>query len=105
MEAPESMPSVHEALLNLSLLLRRHRTVAYRPIFLGQQAESVTFREQVVPIFISTTSHLSVKLTEQFDVFAKIKINSKGPHGRWAYFQEPPFLILGGVTYKFDFQY
>jgi hypothetical protein len=81
------------------------RTVAYRPIFLGQQAESVTFREQVVPIFISTTSHLSVKLTEQFDVFAKIKINSKGPHGRWAYFQEPPFLILGGVTYKFDFQY
>ena len=81
------------------------RTVAYRPIFLGQQAESVTFREQVVPIFISTTSHLSVKLTEQFDVFAKIKINSKGPHGRWAYFQEPPFLISGGVTYKFDFQY
>jgi len=81
------------------------RAVAYRPIFLGQQAESVTFREQVVPIFISTTSHLSVKLTEQFDVFAKIKINSKGPHGRWAYFQEPPFLILGGVTYKFDFQY
>ena len=81
------------------------RTVAYRPIFLGQQAESVMFREQVVPIFISTTSHLSVKLTEQFDVFAKIKINSKGPHGRWAYFQEPPFLISGGVTYKFDFQY
>ena len=81
------------------------RAVAYRPIFLGQQAESVTFREQVVPIFISTTSHLSVKLTEQFDVFAKIKINSKGPHGRWAYFQEPPFLISGGVTYKFDFQY
>ena len=81
------------------------RAVAYRPIFLGQQAESVTFREQVVPIFISTTSHLSVKLTEQFDVFAKIKINSKGPHGRWAYFQEPSFLILGGVTYKFDFPY
>ena len=81
------------------------RTVAYRPIFIGQQLESVMFREQVVPIFISTTSHLSVKLTEQFDVFAKIKINSKGPHGRWAYFQEPPFLILGGVTYKFDFQY
>ena len=53
------------------------RTIAYRPIFLGQQAESVTFQEQVAPIFISTTSHLSVKLTEQFDVFAKIKTNSK----------------------------
>ena len=82
-----------------------NRTIAYRPIFLGQQAESVTFQEQLAPIFISTTSHLSVKLTEQFDVFAKIKTNSKGPYGRWAYFQEPPFLILGGVTYKFDFPY
>ena len=82
-----------------------NRTIAYRPIFLGQQAESVTFQEQLAPIFISTTSHLSVKLTEQFDVFTKIKTNSKGPYGRWAYFQEPPFLIMGGVTYKFDFQY
>ena len=81
------------------------RTIAYRPIFLGQQTASVTFRKQVAPIFVSTTSHLSVKLTEQFDVFTKIKINSKGLYGRWAYFQEPPFLILGGVTYKFDFQY
>ncbi|MDC0001635.1 hypothetical protein OAD81_05245, partial [Flavobacteriaceae bacterium] len=44
-----------------------NRTIAYRPIFLGQQAESVTFQEQLAPIFISTTSHLSVKLTEQFD--------------------------------------
>ena len=81
------------------------RTIAYRPIFLGQQTASVAFRKQVAPIFVSTTSHLSVKLTEQFDVFTKIKINSKGLYGRWAYFQEPPFLILGGVTYKFDFQY
>ena len=33
------------------------------------------------------------------------RFNSNGIHGRWSYYPEPPFLILGGITYKFDFQY
>ena len=44
-------------------------------------------------------------ITKQFDIFFKGRFNSKGIHGRWSYYPEPPLLILGGITYKFDFQY
>lgn len=82
-----------------------NRTVAFRPIFIDQSAAKVQFIQQTLPIFISTTSHITVKIFEQFDFFVKAKINSKGPNGRWAFFKEPPLLFLLGATYKYDFQY
>ena len=81
------------------------RIAAYRPIFLNQQVDNVQFQEENVPLFVSTTSHVAYKLSDQFDVFVKLKLNSVGPHGRWLYYNEPSFLLLAGVTYKFDFQY
>lgn len=81
------------------------RIAAYRPIFLNQQVDNVQFQEENVPLFVSTTSHVAYKLSDQFDVFVKLKLNSVGSHGRWLYYNEPSFLLLAGVTYKFDFQY
>ena len=81
------------------------RTAAYRPIFLTQASENVPYQEENLPLFINTTSHIAYKLSDQFDVFVKLKLNSEGVHGRWAYYNEPSFLLLAGVTYKFDFQY
>ena len=81
------------------------RTVAFRPIFLNQEVENVEYQEEKIPLFVSTTSHITFKLSEQFDVFAKLRLNSEGIHGRWSYYSEPSFLFLAGVTYKFDFQY
>ena len=45
------------------------------------------------------------KIADQFDVFIKGRYSTQGIHGRWAFYPEPPFLLLTGVTYKFDFQY
>lgn len=81
------------------------RTASYRPIFLNQLPENVRFEEENIPLFISTSSHITYKISEQFDVFIKLKLNSEGVHGRWSYFKEPSSLILAGLTYKFDFQY
>ncbi|MDG1912372.1 MAG: hypothetical protein P8I42_06060 [Flavobacteriaceae bacterium] len=81
------------------------RIAAYRPIFLTQASENVTYQDESLPMFISSTSHITYKLSNQFDVFVKLKLNSEGVHGRWAYYNEPSFLLLAGVTYKFDFQY
>lgn len=81
------------------------RTVAFRPIFLNQEVENVQYQEEKIPLFVTTTSHITFKLSEQFDVFAKLRLNSEGIHGRWSYYSEPSFLFLAGVTYKFDFQY
>ena len=81
------------------------RIAAYRPIFIDQELNNVQIISENLPLFISTTAHLTYKLTTQFDVFVKVKLNSQEKHGRWAYYPEPPLLFLGGITYKFDFQY
>ena len=82
------------------------RSAAVRPIFLDQDLSSdLLINEQILPIFIRSSAHITYKLTKQFDLFFKGRFNSKGIHGRWSYYPEPPFLILGGITYKFDFQY
>ena len=82
------------------------RSAAVRPIFLDQDLSSdLLINEQILPIFIRSSAHITYKLTKQFDLFLKGRFNSKGIHGRWSYYPEPPFLILGGITYKFDFQY
>ena len=82
------------------------RSAAVRPIFLDQELSSdLLIYEEILPIFIRSSAHITYKLTKQFDLFFKGRFNSKGIHGRWSYYPEPPFLILGGITYKFDFQY
>ena len=82
------------------------RSAAVRPIFLDQELSSdLLINEEILPIFIRSSAHITYKLTKQFDLFFKGRFNSKGIHGRWSYYPEPPFLILGGITYKFDFQY
>ena len=82
------------------------RKAAFRPIFIDQDLNSAqTPLPENIPVFISTTAHLTYKLTDQFDAFAKVKMNSQETHGRWAYYPEPQLLLLGGIVYKFDFQY
>lgn len=82
------------------------RKAAFRTIFIDQDLNSAqTPLPENIPIFISTTAHLTYKLTDQFDAFAKVKMNSQETHGRWAYYPEPQLLLLGGIVYKFDFQY
>lgn len=82
------------------------RKAAFRPIFIDQDLNSAqTPLPENIPLFISTTAHLTYKLTDQFDAFAKVKMNSQETHGRWAYYPEPQLLLLGGIVYKFDFQY
>jgi hypothetical protein len=82
------------------------RKAAFRPIFIDQDLNSTqTPLPENIPLFISTTAHLTYKLTDQFDAFAKVKMNSQETHGRWAYYPEPQLLLLGGIVYKFDFQY
>lgn len=82
------------------------RKAAFRPVFINQDLNSAqTPLPENIPLFISTTAHLTYKLTDQFDAFAKVKMNSQETHGRWAYYPEPQLLLLGGIVYKFDFQY
>ena len=81
------------------------RKAAFRPIFIDQDLNSAQTLSENIPLFISTTAHLTYKLTDQFDAFAKVKMNSQETHGRWAYYPEPQLLLLGGIVYKFDFQY
>jgi len=81
------------------------RLVAFRPIFIGQEIEEAQYQQEKIPNFITTTTHLTYKLSQQFDVFLKTKLNSSGIHGEWAYYNQPPLLMLAGITYKFDFQY
>jgi hypothetical protein len=81
------------------------RKAAFRPIFIDQKLETVQFQEERLPMFITTHFHLTYKLSDQFDLFIKTKINSNGTHGQWYFFKEPPFIGLAGVTYKFDFRY
>ena len=82
------------------------RKAAFRTIFIDQDLNSAqTPLPENIPLFISTTAHLTYKLTDQFDAFAKVKMNSQETHGRWAYYPEPQLLLLGGIVYKFDFQY
>ncbi len=82
------------------------RSAALRIIFLEQDlTNDLLINEETLPIFIRSSAHITYKMSEQFDIFFKGKFNSKGIHGRWAYYPEPPLLILGGITYKFDFQY
>ena len=81
------------------------RKAALRPIFLKQDINSAQITSENLPIFITTTAHITYKIADQFDLFIKGRYNTQGIHGRWAFYPEPPFLLLTGVTYKFDFQY
>ena len=82
------------------------RSASLRPIFLEQDlSNDLIINEEILPIFIRSSAHITYKLTKQFDIFFKGRFNSKGIHGRWSYYPEPSILILGGITYKFDFQY
>ena len=84
------------------------RDSSSRPIFFEQSlvdAQAIPPDVDTLPLFFRTSTHISFKITEQFDLFIKARFNSSGIHGRWAYYPEAPLLILGGLTYKFDFQY
>ena len=84
------------------------RDSSSRPIFFEQSlvdAQAIPPDVETLPLFFRTSTHISFKITEQFDLFIKARFNSSGIHGRWAYYPEAPLLILGGLTYKFDFQY
>ncbi|MBF11952.1 MAG: hypothetical protein CMC63_07115, partial [Flavobacteriaceae bacterium] len=81
-------------------------TASKRPIFLEQNL--INSSEPVpesLSIFIRNSIQLNYKISDQFDIILKGRFNTNGIHGRWAYYPEPPLLLLGGVTYKFDFQY
>ena len=81
------------------------RKAAVRTIFLEQDLTNAQISVENLPLFIRSTAHVTYKISEQFDVFVKGRFNTKGMHGRWAFYPEPPLLLLGGMTYKFDFQY
>ncbi len=81
------------------------RSSAFRPLFVNQQLDNVPLVENKLPLFAQSNFHISYKLINQFDVFIKSKIASKGLNGRWAYYPEPSFLLLGGILYKLDLQY
>ena len=83
------------------------RDSSSRPIFFEQSladAQAIPAVIETLPLFFRTSTHISFKITEQFDLFLKARFNSSGIHGRWAYYPEAPLLFLGGLTYKFDFQ-
>ena len=81
------------------------RKAAVRNIFLEQDLTNAQISVENLPLFIRSTAHVTYKISEQFDFFVKGRFNTKGMHGRWAFYPEPPLLLLGGMTYKFDFQY
>ena len=84
------------------------RDSSLRPIFFEQSladAQAIPPDIETLPLFFRTSTHISFKITKQFDLFIKARFNSSGIHGRWAYYPEAPLLVLGGLTYKFDFQY
>ena len=58
-----------------------------------------------LPLFLRSTFHLTVNLNDQFDAFIKGRFSNSDIHGQWGFYQEPSLIILGGITYKFDFQY
>ena len=79
---------------------------ALEHIILQDQAnQSIYPKEISLPLFLRSSAHLTIKLNEQFDAFVKGRFSNSDIHGQWGYFQEPSLLLLGGVTYKFDFQY
>ena len=84
------------------------RDSSSRPIFFEQSlidAQAIPPDVETLPLFFRTSTHISFKITEQIDLFIKARFNSSGIHGRWAFYPEAPLLVLGGLTYKFDFQY
>lgn len=79
---------------------------ALEHIILQDQANQRIYPEEIsLPLFLRSSAHLTIKLNEQFDAFVKGRFSNSDIHGQWGYFQEPSLLLLGGVTYKFDFQY
>ena len=79
---------------------------ALEHIILQDQANQSIYPEEIsLPLFLRSSAHLTIKLNEQFDAFVKGRFSNSDIHGQWGYFQEPSLLLLGGVTYKFDFQY
>ena len=92
-------------LLSLNGNFLGDRKAALRPIFLKQDLNKAQIIEENLSFFISTSAHITYKITDQFDIFLKGRFNTQGEHGRWAYYPEPPLLLIAGVTYKFDFQY
>lgn len=74
-------------------------------ILLDQASESLYPEEFTLPLFFRSTAHLTVKLNNQFDAFVKGRFSNSDVHGQWGFYQEPALMILGGITYKFDFQY
>ncbi len=102
----ESQIKLKERLLfSLNGNLWGDRKVAFRPIFLNQDLNSAQIISENLPFFIRTTAHLTYKITDQFDLFIKGRLNTQGIHGRWAYYPEPALLLIAGITYKFDFKY
>jgi hypothetical protein len=92
-------------LFSLNGNLLGDRKAGLRPIFLKQDINNSQITSENLPVFITTSAHITYKIADQFDVFIKGRFNTQGIHGRWAFYPEPPFLLLTGVTYKFDFQY
>ena len=70
--------------------------------FFGSNIEPEKF---TLPLFFRSTAHLTIKLNDQFDTFIKGRFSNSEIHGQWGFYEEPSLLLLGGITYKFDFQY
>jgi hypothetical protein len=70
--------------------------------FIGSNIEPEKF---TLPLFFRSTAHLTIKLNDQFDTFIKGRFSNSKIHGQWGFYEEPSLLLLGGITYKFDFQY
>jgi hypothetical protein len=82
-----------------------NRTALEHIVLQNQANQSIYSEEISLPLFLRSTAHLTLKLNEQFDAFIKGRFSNSDIHGQWGYFQEPSFILLGGITYKFDFQY
>lgn len=81
------------------------RTTNEHIILSSQATQSVYAEEFTLPLFLRSTAHLTIRLNDQFDAFLKGRFSNSEIHGQWGFYQEPSFLLLGGITYKFDFQY
>lgn len=79
---------------------------ALKHIILQDQLNTSSYAEEFkLPLFVRSTASFTVKLNSQFDAFIKARYTTEGIHGQWSFYQEPNLLLLGGITYKFDFQY
>lgn len=55
-----------------------------------------------LPLFLQSTFLINYKIKEPFDLFFKGRVSNSQSHGQWGYYPEPNYLILAGLSYKFN---